>query len=698
MVRLAASSAAIRADMSCMNLDRVRSATGSRLLVTYLVASLVPVLVLVLALTAALRLEANARGLAEGRSEAALLAQTSVEPVLSAVPLRGVVPPAERAALQRLADHAHADGTINRLRIRDMDGKAVFADDGDLPTEADDEVEDALDGEVVSSLTHLNADAGEVAPEGDRVVEIYRPLRQGADQHLVGVLEVYLPYAPIQADVDSGMRMMTLVSTGGLLLLYLVLAAISASVTRRLRRVADDNARLASVDTLTGLPNRTAFRSAVDAALVRDPARVAVAVLDLEGFREINETLGHRHGDDVLRAVADRLGQAVPPGDQVARLAGDEFAVLMTGLEADAADGDAAARLATLQDALLAELVLGGIPLAVEASFGLAMGAAEALPGEHGDPGGADLVRQADIALHHAKLIRRPVVRYSAELDTFDPAKLGLLAELRRGIEGDQLVLHYQPKLSLSDGLVRSVEALVRWARPDGSLLMPADFLEAAESTSLIEPLTDWVLAAALAQITEWGPELADISVAVNISARNLAQPGFAEGVLRALSTAGVPPSRLVLEITETALLADPETARGMLAVLDRAGVAVSIDDFGHGHTALAYLAELPVRELKIDRGFVVAMAGNPAYTAIVRSMIELGHNLGLTVVAEGVTDPATMEQLADLGCDIAQGWLIAHAVPADELAAWLVARRQQAVATAAPGGASEDERGQALG
>ncbi|MDX6200768.1 MAG: diguanylate cyclase [Frankiales bacterium] len=678
-----------------MNLHRVRTAAGSRLLVTYLVASLLPVLLLMLAMTAALRVEATARGLAEGRSEAALLAQTSVEPLLGSTPLRGLVPAADAAALNRLSHQAVQDGHLVLLRIRDMQGKAAFADHGALPSESDDEVLEALGGQVVARLTRLNSDVGETGGPGVRVVEVYRPLTAGADHHLVGVMEVYLPYAPIQADVSAGMRMLTLVSVGGLLLLYLVLALISASVTRRLRRHAADNARLATVDTLTGLANRAAFRAAVDAALVRDPARAAVAVLDLEGFREINETLGHAHGDEVLRVVADRLSRAVPVTDQVARLAGDEFAVLMTGLDPDFADGDASARLSCLQSALVTELTLGGIPLAVEACFGVAMAAGTG-SGEPSDA--ANLVRQADIALHHAKVIRRPVVRYRDELDTFDPAKLGLLAELRRGIEGNQLVLHYQPKLTVADGSVSSVEALVRWARPDGSLLMPADFLDAAESTGLIEPLTDWVLAAALAQITEWGADLAEVSVAVNISARNLAQPGFADGVLRALAAAGVAPSRLILEITETALLADPETARSMLAVLDRAGVAVSIDDFGHGHTALAYLAELPVRELKIDRGFVVAMADSPAYTAIVRSMIDLGHNLGLTVVAEGVTDADTLDRLADLGCDRAQGWLIGHAVPADELAAWLVARRLARPAVTSSGGASAPERGQRLG
>jgi EAL domain-containing protein (putative c-di-GMP-specific phosphodiesterase class I) len=362
-------------------------------------------------------------------------------------------------------------------------------------------------------------------------------------------------------------------------------------------------------------------------------------------------------------------------------------------------DGDASSRLATVQSALVTELVLGGIPLAVEASFGLAMAGPHCSEG--GDrplPDGADLLRHADIALHHAKAVRRPVVRFEPALDTFDPAKLGLLAQLRRGIESDELVLHYQPKLTLSDGAVRSVEALVRWTRPDGTLLMPADFLDAAESTGLIEPLTDWVVRAALTQVRAWGPELADVSVAVNVSARNLAQPGFAESVLRALSTAGVPASRLVLEITETALLGDPETAKATLSILDVAGVAVSIDDFGHGHTALAYLAQLPVRELKIDRDFIAAMSENPAYAAIVRSVIELGHNLGLRVVAEGVCDTDTLDALAALGCDVAQGWLIGHAVPADELAAWVVDQRRTKKLRAASGATSHSPGTQALG
>ena len=324
-----------------------------------------------------------------------------------------------------------------------------------------------------------------------------------------------------------------------------------------MRKQARDNALLASTDPLSGLPNRTSFRADVDDALVREPSTVAVAVLDLEGFREINETLGHKHGDNVLRVVAQRLLRAVPEGDSVARLAGDEFAVLMTGLSGIAPDDDATERLERIQRELVAELTIGGIPLAVEASFGLAMAGAS-----DEAPDGADLIRQADIALHQAKLIRRPLVRYTVELDQYDPAKLGLLAELRRGIEGEQLVLHYQPKLDLVDGTVRSAEALVRWTRPDGSLLQPADFIDAAESTGLIEPLTDWVIAAALRQITMWGDDLGEVVVAVNISARNLAQPGFANGVLRTMAIAGVPTSRLVMEITETALLADPETAR----------------------------------------------------------------------------------------------------------------------------------------
>ena len=660
-----------------MTLGRLRSAAGPRLLVTYLVASLIPVLALMLAMPAALRLEARSRGLAEARAQAALLAQTGVEPVLASGPLRGAVPSAEAFTLRKLSNRAVSEGDIVRLRIRDLAGQVAFADDGDTSARPDDEVTEALHGKTSSALTRLNHDVGERLPMGGRVVEVYRPLHEGDDHHVVGVLEVYLPYAPIDADVSAGLRMLTVISSGGLLLLYLVLALVSASATRRLRRQSDAHAYLATTDPLTGLPNRTSFRAAVDTALLRDPAGVAVAVLDLEGFREINETLGHKHGDEVLRVVARRLEAAVPSEDRVARLAGDEFAVLMTGLAWTRPDEEATERLARLQDALVAELTVGGIPLAVEACFGLAMATVVEVADDTTD--GADLVRQADIALHHAKVIRRPLVRYTAELDQFDPAKLGLLAELRRGIEGDQLVLHYQPKLSLGDGVVRSVEALVRWTRPDGILLQPGDFIDAAESTGLIEPLTDWVVAAALRQIAAWGTALGDVSVAVNVSARNLAQPGFADSVLRTMAIAGVPTSRLVMEITETALLADPDTTRGALLILDRAGVAVSIDDFGQGHTALAYLADLPVRELKIDRGFVQGLDTNPAYAAVVRSIIELGHNLGLRVVAEGVTRPETLAQLSELGCDVAQGWLIGYAMPADEFAAWLADHRQHA-------------------
>ncbi len=277
-----------------MKLDRLGAASGSRLLATYLLASLVPLLLLVVALTGAIRLEAKSRGLAEARSEAALLAETGVEPILGAAPLHGHITVPVIDGLQRLSMPAVREGHLVRLRVRDMNSAVVFADDGDMSAGPDDEVTEALQGETVASLTRLNQDAGEKAPVGGKVVEVYLPLEKGADQHVVGVLEVYLPYAPIQADVSAGLRALTLICSGGLLLLYLVLALISASVTRRLRKQAVDNAYLATVDVLTELPNRTSFRREVADALVRDPAGVAVAVLDLEGFREINETLGHR--------------------------------------------------------------------------------------------------------------------------------------------------------------------------------------------------------------------------------------------------------------------------------------------------------------------------------------------------------------------------------------------------------------------
>ena len=277
--------------------------------------------------------------------------------------------------------------------------------------------------------------------------------------------------------------------------------------------------------------------------------------------------------------------------------------------------------------------------------------------------------------MYVAKAQHAGVVRYDAHDDHYDATNLGLVAELRHAIKEGQLLLHYQPKARLSDSRVEAVEALVRWQHPTHGLLYPDRFLPLAEQTDLIDKLTDWVVETAVTEIRDLGAVGAELAVAVNVSARNLAQPDFARRVVSTLERLGMAPERLIIEITETALLTDPRRAALVLAELASAGVKVSLDDFGQGQTSLGYLSALPVHELKIDKTFVSDMIVNPAHAAIVRSIVELGHNLSLRVVAEGVETGDVLTTLRDSGCDVAQGYLLARPMPGDKLNRWLLGK-----------------------
>jgi EAL domain-containing protein (putative c-di-GMP-specific phosphodiesterase class I) len=316
---------------------------------------------------------------------------------------------------------------------------------------------------------------------------------------------------------------------------------------------------------------------------------------------------------------------------------------------------------------------VGTLPLSPEASFGYALAPAD----------GTDvdtLLRRADMAMYLAKGTRSGTARYDRERDHYDAAQLALVSELRRAIETDELVLYYQPKAELRTGRVCAVEALIRWQHPARGMVAPDAFLPVAEQTGLIDALTGWVLAAALTQIVAWGPVFEGLSMSVNVSARNLARLDFADTVLTALATAGVPASCLVVEITETALMTDPEVAGDVLARLSVAGVRISVDDFGQGQTSLGYLSTLPLHELKIDKSFVSDLPHNPGHAAIVRSVVDLGHNLGLQVVAEGVETQEIVALLTATGCDVAQGYLLARPMPADDLIPWLADNRAGAL------------------
>ena len=418
-------------------------------------------------------------------------------------------------------------------------------------------------------------------------------------------------------------------------------------------------------DQLTGLPNRILLHDRTDQAIRqvdRDLVPAALLLIDLDHFKEVNDTLGHHHGDQLLVHVSQRLQATVREVDTVARLGGDEFGVLLP--RAPTAEG-AMAVAGKLRAALAEPFTLDGVSFDVEASIGVA------LYPDHGNDAD-ELLQHADIAMYAAKQTHAGFMLFDPTLDQHSPRKLALLGQLRRAIEDEQLLLYYQPKVDAHTGQVLGVEALVRWQHPEHGLIPPGEFIPMAERTGLMGPLTHYVLDAALWQCHHWRQAGIDLSVAVNVSARRLLDLGFPDEVADLLVRWKVPPPSLVLELTESAVMADPERALEILGRLNAMGVQLSVDDFGTGYSSMAYLKRLPVDELKVDRSFVMNLTTDNRDALIVRSTIDLGRNLGLRVVAEGVEDEATQQELEVLGCDAIQGYHISRPMAADALTSWL--------------------------
>ncbi len=418
-------------------------------------------------------------------------------------------------------------------------------------------------------------------------------------------------------------------------------------------------------DPLTGLPNRSLFTHEIQLGLRnmrRSEVGLAVLLIDLDRFKEINDTLGHHVGDQVLSQIGPRLQQVLREQDTLARLGGDEFAVLLPGV-GTAASGELVGR--KIQEALEEPFVINGLDLHVEASIGVVVG------GDHGDDQ-ATLMQRADVAMYEAKRQGAGVVVYASSIDTNSPERLAVLSELRHAVEEDQLVLHFQPLVSLSTGEVEVAEALVRWNHPTRGLLAPADFVPAAEQTGLISVMTRHILERSLEQVRRWRQAGLTLPVSVNVSARNIADPRLVSDLSALLEQYDVPAYLLRLEITESAIIADPDRAAEVLAAVNRLGVGLAIDDFGAGYTSFAQLHGLRVSELKIDHSYVTVMDSHASSGVIVRSLIDLGHNLGLTVTAEGVESLTVMRALVKAGCDLAQGYLLTPALPADEFDAWV--------------------------
>ncbi len=456
--------------------------------------------------------------------------------------------------------------------------------------------------------------------------------------------------------------------TVGILLAVLVLLIFQYLIGELLRSQhrGEELRRMATTDELTGLANREVFRGRLDERIATAKAsdeKFGVMLCDLDRFKEINDTLGHHFGDELLRDLGPRLAEAIGPDGLVARLGGDEFAVLPGESTADPEELEAIARrlMACVQQPVGVDEML----LEVGVSIGIAR-----FPRDGEDP--HSLLRSADVAMYAAKEAHSGCKVYAAALDRHSVRKLSVLSEFRRALDADEIVVFYQPIMHMDGGRVHGAEALVRWQHPELGLLPPSDFMPIVEQTGLIAPLTRHVLECAVAQCAAWRQTGQELTVSVNLSVRNLLDPELASLISDLLTIYRLTPSALELEITESMLMSDPDRSLTTLSRLSQLGVGLSVDDYGTGYSSLANLRRLPIDELKIDRSFVSPMLSDESDLIIVRSTINLGHDLGLTVVAEGVEDEATLHRLEGLGCDLAQGYHFSKPLPADAFNKWI--------------------------
>jgi diguanylate cyclase (GGDEF)-like protein len=652
------------------------------------IISLIPIAVLAVVLGQTLRGRMEERILNSNRHAAELIGRLGIQPLLRASDLgRGLDPNRYRIIDNTLRAGLIGDEVVARIKIWNRDYRVVYSDDLSIvgkrfpPSSG---LTAALHGEVSG---HVEEELGEAEEAGERglgkLLEVYVPIQFGDYRRPAGAFEIYLPYGPIAETINRETYRMYLLLLGGLILLWATLFRIVKKASQRLQRQAAENKHLAMHDALTDLPNRTLFHDRIDQAILtaeRENTSLGVLIIDVDRFKEVNDTLGHRSGDLLLQQIGTRLQATVRESDTVARLGGDEFGVLLPKV----ADRRSVANVAEkVRKELERSFIVKGLALDVEASLGIA------LYPEHGADADT-LIQHADVAMYAAKQAHSHFEFYAVKHDQYSPARLALLGELRRALQEGELVLHFQPKADVRSAEIKGVEALVRWQHPSRNLLMPMEFVPLAEHTGLMRPFTLHVLDGALRQCDEWRQEGLRLRMAVNLSVRNLQDEQFPEDVARLLGKWGIPARWLELEITESAVMTDPTRAMAILDRLSFMGVRLSLDDFGTGHSSLSYLQRLPVNEVKIDRSFVMNMATDENDATIVRATIDLGRNLGLETVAEGVETPEIWSQLESLGCDMAQGYYLSRPVPASELWTWMESRATQVVPVRGVGLSSE--------
>jgi diguanylate cyclase (GGDEF)-like protein len=620
--------------------------------------SLLAMLALALAIGTVLHNRIEARELTGAEQLTRVIGQLTVAPRLTRDELAAPLTPERAAELDRALAAVPVDAArLEHVNLFGPDGRIVYSDRRELigTGGTSDDFRAARAGRVVSDVERGGDDRG--AGVASRL-EVYTPLRLRRGGPVAAVLESYSDYGPTAAAIRHDTRTLYVLLLVGFGALWLSLYLIVGRASRSLRHGALH-------DPLTGLPNRRSLYAGVARAARASGSLCAVLLIDLDRFKEVNDTLGHEHGDTLLRDVAERLRDTLRRCDTLARLGGDEFALLLRELP----DRSAATELATrLLSALERPFVVRGVTVQLEASVGIAI-----CPDHGADV--TTLVRRADVAMYEAKREHGRIRVYDAARDPYSPARLQRIGELRQALADGQLLLHYQPKVAVAGGRVTGVEALLRWQHPRHGLLGPAEFLPLAERTGMMGELTRWVVDAALAQARQWQDAGIEVPIAVNLAAANILDAGLPEAVAERLAHYGVPGERLTCELSEHTVMAEPRRAGEVLDRLRALGVRLSLDDFGTGQSSLSYLKRLPLDEVKIDRAFVAGIVGDEHDALIVRSTIDLARNLGLEVVAEGVEGAEVLHRLRSLRCDEAQGFHLSRPLPPDALVEWLAAR-----------------------
>ncbi|MEU4690666.1 EAL domain-containing protein [Actinoplanes sp. NPDC023714] len=518
---------------------------------------------------------------------------------------------------------------------------------------------------IVSDIISHTDGGADVAGYTDLASMTFAPLRDNVlaiGDHHQQELSDYLREVNRRADILHAIAVATICVV---LALFAVCARVLIGYQRRAERQAEQRLHEATHDPLTGLGNRAKLHHELDAAVRRGQASgtpFSLLLIDLDRFKEVNDTLGHHAGDDLLVEVAQRLTGGRRAGDVVVRLGGDEFALILPTAPDHQQAMEAGQRIL---EELRRPVALGGLLVDIDASIGVASYPVD------GD-GGEELLQHADVAMYAAKRRHGGVAGYDPALDSGDASRLSLQSELRQGIERGELVVFYQPKIDVATRRPCGAEALVRWQHPARGLLGPDAFIPLAEDSGLIDMVTADVLDQALAQLGRWTALGHELPVSVNVPARSLTDEAFPATIVAALARHDVPPKLLTLEITESAVVTDMERAGEVLRQLREHGVHISIDDFGTGYSSIAHLRDMPPHELKIDRSFVMKMCEDTRDETIVRAVVDLAKNLRLRVVAEGVENEDALRALGDLGCDEAQGYHISRPLPAAELTAWL--------------------------